>query len=248
MKETRALMGMPITVEIIGPKVTKEVINNVFDYFDRVDHKYSPYKIDSDVGKINNHQLLPKQYDDELKLVLELCEKTKQETSGYFNIEHNGKIDPSGLVKGWAIQNAAELVKEAGFINYYIEAGGDIQVAGKNGKGETWVVGIRNPFNKAEIVKVLQVSNCGVATSGTYERGQHVYNPITGSDKITDVVSLTVIGSNVYEADRFATAAFAMGKVGINFIEGLFGFEGYQVDNAGLATFTSHFTNYVKPN
>ena len=62
---------------------------------------------------------------------------------------------------------------------------------------------------------------------------------------VTDVVSLSVIGPNIYEADRFATAAFAMGQEGIRFIERLEGFEGYMIDRHGQATFTSGFTRYV---
>jgi thiamine biosynthesis lipoprotein len=62
---------------------------------------------------------------------------------------------------------------------------------------------------------------------------------------LQDIVSLTVIGPNVYEADRFATAAFAMGKRGIYFIEQLPGFEGYMIDAAARATFTSGFERYV---
>jgi thiamine biosynthesis lipoprotein len=63
---------------------------------------------------------------------------------------------------------------------------------------------------------------------------------------MTDIVGLTVIGPNIYEADRFATAAFAMGREGIMFIENLAGFEGYMIDQHGQATFTSHFTRYVR--
>ena len=60
-------------------------------------------------------------------------------------------------------------------------------------------------------------------------------------------VSVTVLGPNVYEADRFATAAFAMGSEGIHFIEGLSGFEGYLIDKSGIAALTSGFADYVAP-
>ena len=92
---------------------------------------------------------------------------------------------------------------------------------------------------------VLSVSNRGVATSGTYVRGQHIYNPKQADRLITDIVGLTVIGPDIYEADRFATAAFAMGREGIHFIERLEGFEGYMIDRDGQATLTSGFTRYV---
>ena len=87
-----------------------------------------------------------------------------------------------------------------------------------------------------------------MATSGTYIRGQHIYNPHNRVQTFDDIVSLTVIGPNIYEADRFATAAFAMGKSGIDFIESLPGFEGYIIDSNGIATMTSGFENYVKDN
>ena len=65
-------------------------------------------------------------------------------------------------------------MSQHGYTRYYVEAGGDIQIAGSNSQGQKWRVGIRNPFNVNEIVKVLAVTNCGVATSGTSIRGQHI--------------------------------------------------------------------------
>ncbi len=94
-------------------------------------------------------------------------------------------------------------------------------------------------------MKIICVQNEGVATSGTYIRGQHVYNPHHPDEKNETIVSLTVIGPNIYEADRFATAAFAMGASGIEFIEKLKGFEGYMINVKGIATYTSNFENYV---
>ena len=90
-------------------------------------------------------------------------------------------------------------------------------------------------------VKIVYLSGQGIATSGTYARGQHIINPLEPNVPITEIVSLTVIGPNVYEADRFATAAFAMGKSGIEFIENLEGFEGYMIDSQGIATYTNGF-------
>ena len=126
-----------------------------------------------------------------------------------------------------------------------MEAGGDVQLAGKSAQGRDWRVGIRNPFNQAEIVKVLSATDCGIATSGTYIRGQHIYNPKNDGQLVLDILSLTVIGPDIYEADRFATAAFVMGKAGIRFIETLDDFEGYMIDQYKLATFTSGFERFV---
>ena len=237
-------MRMLITVEVDDPNVTEADIEKVFASFRSVDDTFSTYKEHSEISKINRGELCEEEYSDEMKTILALSEQTRQETQGYFDIYHNGIADPSGIVKGWAILQAAHMLKDAGFTNFYIDAGGDIQVAGKKG-GNPWRIGIRNPFNRKEIVKVLTVTDKGIATSGTAIRGQHIYNPHNPATPLQDIVSLTVIGPNVYEADRFATAAFAMGKRGIYFIEQLPGFEGYMIDASARATFTSGFERYV---
>lgn len=237
-------MGMPITIEVMDSTVTRDDLDKVFAYFVSVDDTFSTYKATSEISKINRGELTAAQYSEAMKTILALSEQTKKDTLGYFDIEHNGMYDPSGIVKGWAIQNAAYMLEAWGFRHFYIDAGGDIQVSG-NKDGRPWRVGIRNPFNRAEHVKVLALTNCGIATSGTAIRGQHIYDPYNPNTMLLDVVSNTVIGPNIYEADRFATAAFAMGKKGIQFIEKLVGFEGYMIDAHARATFTSGFERYV---
>ncbi len=246
MKQLQLLMGMPITVEIVDPNVTEDAIENVFAYFSHVDDTFSTYKEHSEISKINRGELCEEEYSDDMKTILALSEQTKQETQGYFDILHNGIADPSGIVKGWAILQAAQILQEAGWSNFYIDAGGDIQVSGTK-SGNPWRIGIRNPFNRRENVKVLTITDMGIATSGTAIRGQHIYDPHRSHIHLEDIISLTVIGPNVYEADRFATAAFAMGKRGIYFIEQLPGFEGYMIEASARATFTSDFERYVLP-
>ena len=246
MKQTKIIMGMPITVEIIGEAFSGS-IENLFKYFRSIDNRFSTYKNSSEISRVNAG--LPRSYwSPEMKTVIELCDQTKVLTKGYFDISRHGKLDPSGLVKGWAVNNAAQQLINSGTTNFYIEAGGDIQVNGLNADNQPWAIGIRNPFKTAEIIKVVQLSDQGMATSGTYIRGQHIYNPYSRDHEITDINSLTVIGPNVYEADRYATAAFAMGKVGIGFIEESPGLEGYMIDSSKTATFTSGFESYVVPN
>jgi thiamine biosynthesis lipoprotein len=237
-------MGMPITVEILDPGVTDEPLDAVFDYFAAVDETFSTYKEWSEISRINRGELHPQQYSDDMRTILALAAQTKQQTDGYFEIEHDGLIDPSGIVKGWAIQQAADRLKAGGWQNFYVDAGGDIQVAGTKA-GRPWRVGIRNPFQRQEYVKVLEIIDRGVATSGTAVRGQHIYNPHQPGVPLREVLSLTVIGPNIYEADRFATAAFAMGRTGIQFIETLTGCEGYLIDANMRATYTSGFERYV---
>ncbi len=238
-------MGMPVTLIIEDNIASPDIFDQAYAYFSSVDETYSPYKSSSEVSRINAG-LAESNRSPGMQEIMRLCKDTSTATNGYFDAWHQGKFDPSGLVKGWAINNSAKLLRGLGCRNYYVEAGGDIQVSGLNAAGEPWQIGIRNPFDRQQNVKVLSVTTQGIATSGLYIRGEHIYNPLNDGAPLKDVASLTVIGPNIYEADRFATAAFAMGAGGIRFIDALPGFEAYMIDNAGVATLTRGFERYVK--
>ena len=244
MKKQAVIMGMPVTINVIDSRVSNEDINEIFSYFYHIDNKFSTYKKNSEISQINRKELDRSQFSNEMQKILQLSEKTKKETNGYFDININGILDPSGIVKGYAIWQAAKKLKNKGFQNFYVEIAGDIQIFGKNDKKEYWKIGIQNPFNLGEVVKVVKLKDKGIATSGTYIRGNHIINP-KQKKPASEIASITVIGPNVYEADRFATAAFAMGKKGIAFIESLKGFEGYLIQNDKKAVYTSGFENYI---
>lgn len=230
-------MGMPITVEVIGD-VAGKAAEAAFQYFEDVDARFSLYKPQSELSAMNRGELTT--ISAEMQEVLSLAELTRHETMGYFDIRRpDGRVDPSGLVKGWAVRNAARRIEAMGYRNYCVEAGGDLQCRGHNAEGRRWRVGIRNPFVAQEIVKVLVPGDAGVATSGAYVRGRHIYDPHEGSAASDEIASLTVVGPDIYEADRFATAAFAMGRDGVAFIEATAGLEGYAIDRGGIATMTS---------
>lgn len=241
-------MGTPVIIEIINKEAKQELFDEVFDYFKYVDQKFSTYKDTSEITAINNNKIKKDEVSEDMKTVFKLSEETKKLTNGYFDIiTPSGKYDPSGLVKGWSIFNASNILKNRGIKNFSVEAGGDIETYGKNEKGKIWCIGIQNPFSeKKEIIKKVYLSGKGIATSGSYIRGEHIYNPKDKYDKLKDIISLTVIGPNIFEADRYATAAFAMGKDGIFFIEKLDGFEGYSIDKNGIATMTKGFDKYTK--
>jgi thiamine biosynthesis lipoprotein len=247
MKKIRTIMSMPVTVEVVGDAVPESDIEAVFDRLVEIEERFSRFKPTSELSVINAGVLTPEQYSSDMQEVLALCAQTRDETGGYFDVQRpDGTIDTSGIVKGWAILKAAEMLTGFGYDNFCVEAGGDIQVRGRNAEGGMWRVGIRNPFGAYnDIVKVVELDNVGIATSGSYERGKHIYNPHDYADELTNVVSISVIAPNVLEADRFATAAFAMGTDGIYFIERQDGLEGYQIDNSGVATETTFFHAYV---
>jgi thiamine biosynthesis lipoprotein len=256
MKRTEVIMGMPITVAIPDrermdvpsgvvrfPTVGKAA-DAVFEYFRAIDEQFSPYKHQSETCRIDRGELSRERASPDMREVLSLAEETKTLTGGYFDVWFQGRFDPSGLVKGWAIARAARMLEDGDFISFCIEAGGDIEVRGANDEGRPWAIGLRSPFDTEKLTHRLLLQNRGIATSGTYIRGEHIYNPKTG-EKANDVASLTVIGPNVFEADRLATAAYAMGTAGVEFIAGVPGFEACMIGWDGLATLTPGFAEYV---
>lgn len=244
MKHTRLQMGMPITVEVLDASVTSDDVESVFAYFAWVDTTFSTYNASSEISRLNRGELTLDECCPEVQGVLALCEQTKLQTQGYFDARRAGVLDPSGIVKGWAIQEAAQQLTRRGLRNFYVNAGGDVQVSGTR-DGQPWRVGIRNPFNRTEHVKVLCISDAAVATSGTAVRGQHIYDPHHPDMPLLEISSITVVGANIYDADRFATAAFAMGRAGIQFINELPGFEGYMIDTQAHATYTRGLERYL---
>lgn len=247
MRQTRTIMSMPVVVDLVDPQANQGHFDQVFDYLVYMDETFSVFKKDSEISRINRGELRPEDYSKDMKTVLALSDAMRARTNGYFNsTKKDGTCDPSGLVKGWAIYTASQMLDQSGIADYLVEIAGDLQVRGVSGRGEDWSIGIRNPFRREEIVKVVYPKGAGMATSGSYVHGGHIYDPFTGDPVATSLVSITVIGPTVWEADCFATAAFAMGDSGCQFIEGQDGFEAYAIDASGMATMTSGFERYTR--
>lgn len=234
---------MPVSVDIVDSDA--ESVERVFEYFRYVDETFSTYKPHSEISRINRGELLERDYSEDMRIIFAAAAKTKHDTDGYFDIKKpDGFVDPSGIVKGWAIHNAAELLRVRGRKHFYLEAGGDIATYGLNEHGESWRIGIRDPEHYEKIIKIVTPHEQGIATSGTAARGHHIWNPYTGTAATSPYLSISVIGPNVFEADRFATAAFAMGEQGMEFIERLSGFEAFAISKKRHAVKTSGFAQY----
>jgi thiamine biosynthesis lipoprotein len=251
-------MGMPVTVAIPDRERSDHVpsgvkfptvdgaIDAVFAHFREVDERFSPYKSGSETSRINRGELDPRNASAAMREVIALSEETKALTGGYFDVWFGGRFDPCGLVKGWAINIAARMLDDDHFVSFCVEAGGDMEIHGANDDGRSWKIGIRSPFDTSKTVKTISITNHGIATSGTYIRGKHIYDPVNGT-RADEIASFTVIGPDVYEADRIATAAFAMGKKGIEFVAGLPGFDGCMIGHDGTALSTLGFARYEIP-
>jgi thiamine biosynthesis lipoprotein len=136
-----------------------------------------------------------------------------RETGGFFSVRPAGRLDPSGLVKGWAVDRAARLLVAAGAERFCINAGGDVVARGRRAPDRHWRVGVRHPVEHDRLAAVLEVEDLAVATSGEYERGAHIVDPHTGAAP-AGLLSVTIVGRDLATADAYATAAFAMGADG----------------------------------
>ena len=212
---TEHVMGMPVTIDVRDVRAAAAAVDRAFAWLRWVDARFSTYRADSDVSAINGGALEPADAHPLVRDVLARCEELRVRTHGYFDARAPipGGVDPSGLVKGWAVDRAVALLEDAGARNLCVDAGGDVAVRGEAAPGRPWRVGIRHPLEPDRLAAVVALHDGGVATSGTYERGEHIVDPHTGAPP-AGVLSVSVVGRRLATADAYATAAFAMGEAG----------------------------------
>jgi len=203
-------MGLPVSVRIDDEGAVPEDADEVFAWLREADARFSPFRADSEVSRLDRGELELDAVSEELAEVLALCEYYREETGGAFQVRLPGRgLDPCAVVKGWAVQRAADLLARRGAVRFCLNAGGDVVVA-----GGPWRVGIRHPERADRLCAVLEVTDGAVATSGRYERGDHIIDGRTGRPS-TGLLSLTVVAPTLTLADATATAAFALGEEGI---------------------------------
>jgi FAD:protein FMN transferase len=201
-------MGIPVGIEI-RDSVDDGALDAAFAHLRRVDATFSTYIAESEISRLAAGTLQLCDAAPAVRAVLERCAALKRRTGGWFDVRASGRLDPSGFVKGWAVEGAAALLRRAGARSFCVHAGGDVRV----GAGGPWRVGVQHPLRRDRVAAVLAAGDLGVATSGAYERGPHVVDPHTGKPP-EGVLSVTVAARDLGTADAYATAAFAMGLDG----------------------------------
>jgi thiamine biosynthesis lipoprotein len=213
-------MGTVATLEVYDPVPRDDLLDEAFAWLHEVDRRFSTYRADSEVCRLDRGELRIEDCSDDLRFVLAECTRLWRETDGYFDAYAKGGLDPSGYVKGWAVQVASQRLLEAGAPNHLVDAGGDLQTRGRPGPDELWQIGIRHPWETSSVAWVLEGTDLAVATSGTYERGFHVVDPRTGG-LAKGLRSVTVVGRDLADADAYATAAVAMGRRALSWLANL---------------------------
>ena len=203
-----------------------------------VDDVFSTWKPESPVSRLRRGEIGLEAAPPEVAEVLELCRKAREVSEGWFDPWRlPGGVDPTGLVKGWAVERALDEFKNAG-VTAMINAGGDIAAYGRPAPGQPWRIGIRHPLAEDRLLLMVELDGPGaIATSGTYERGEHLIDPKTG-EPAHGLLSATVVGLDLAFADALATALFVSGGALLERISRLAGYHGFTVSGDGVVRAT----------
>ena len=212
------VMGMPVSLALrgrhAGTRLGLDAWEQAAATLHDVDRVFSTYRLDSEVSRLDRGELGLADCVPEVAEVLAIGERARRESGGAFDVvrqDASGRrvLDPSGVVKGWAVQRAARVLRLLDDTDFCLSAGGDM-VCHVAGDGRpAWRVGIEDPAHPGRIRAVVPVRHGAVATSGLAHRGAHVVDARTGSVPRL-VASVTVIGADLVWADIDATAALAL--------------------------------------
>jgi thiamine biosynthesis lipoprotein len=232
-------MGTVFSFDVRTPGFDTTVLDDAVDILQDIDARFSTFRDDSEVSRLAAGTLRISECSEDVQWVLRRCAELTAETDGYFSAYAGGALDPSGLVKGWAIEQASDLLCMAGSTSHCVNGGGDVQCVGWAGPDTPWRVGVSHPLRRGELATVVTGTDLAVATSGSAERGAHVVDPHTRRAPGA-LASVTLIGRHLSDVDAYATAAFAMDDAARGWLESLDGFRAFVVQADG-ATWSTGF-------
>ncbi len=212
--------GTVIDVDIASMDVSGSELNvameKVIEFCHNVDEDFSTYKSDSWISRLRQGKVGIDDCPSDVQEVWDLCRQAKHVSDGAFDPwAVAGGFDPSGLVKGWAADICADMLVAAGAQHVQVNAAGDLALRGgwfdpTDSTLKPWKIGVVNPDNRQEVVKVFEITDGAIATSGTYERGAHISDPYTGMIAI-GAKSATIVGKEGWLCDALATAVMVAG-------------------------------------
>jgi thiamine biosynthesis lipoprotein len=235
-------MGTVFSIDVRDPGDWTGAVADVVAWLRHVDRVFSTYHPDSDISRLQRRELRLADADPDVAVVLGLCAELETATGGYFSARRHGRIDPTGLVKGWAVEHASRRLRGHGCANHAVNGGGDLQLSGQPAPGRLWTVGVSDPHHPGRILDTVTGRDFAVATSGTAERGTHITDPFTGRP-VTHLAGVTVTGPSLTRVDAYATAAFVLGMHALPWIDAvpghaalLVGLDGQRLASAGWAS------------
>jgi thiamine biosynthesis lipoprotein len=264
VRHAEPVMGTVVSFDVPAAAVADGSLDCAVRWLHWVDRVFSPFRPDSDVSLLAAAEITVDACAPEVAEVISACTAVRLSSGGYFTAAPSGVFDPSGYVKGWAVERAAAILSAAGSASHLVNGGGDVQCAGGRPRSavsgspvaaepprspaeEPWRVGIADPFHRGRLALVVEAADSAVATSGTAERGAHIIDPHLGRPP-SGLASLTMVGASLALADAYATAAFAMGPARArDWTESLPGYEAYAITEDGDTWQTSGFAAHIAP-
>lgn len=221
------VMNMPISLALRGRHTDDQAARTAWSAamaeFHEVDRVFSTYRRDSYISRLGRGEITVPECPAEVAEVLALGDQAEQESAGAFSVWRPGRdgelmFDPSGVVKGWAVERAAEPLRELGETDFCLSAGGDMACQSVTPAAEPWRIGVEDPADPTRIVAVIPIFTGAVATSGTAHREQHLIDARTGQPP-TGIASVTVVARSLTWADIDATAAYVQGRQAVRWLE-----------------------------
>ena len=209
------IMGMPISIHLRGADVdglaAHEAVASAFRILREMDSIFSTYREDSDLMRLRREEVQVSQCSP-------LGQEAEELPRGAFTTvlptgDGDLAFDPTGLVKGWAVDRASVPLSGLERISFCINAGGDILIGAHadmpadGPESIAWRIGVEDPLDRQRIANTLTLTRGAVATSGTAARGAHLYDPASG-ELVGRPGSVTVTGPTLLWADIWATALF----------------------------------------
>ncbi len=226
-RRVERVMGTVISLVAPDGDADSVAADRAFAWLHEVDRRFSPFRPDSEVSLLSSQSALVRGgISADMAEVLELCEIVEALSDGAFDIRRHrpdGAPDPTGIVKGWAVDRAGTILEAAGVTRFCLAAGGDVLARGGRAPGVPWHIGIAHPRVPGATALVLEAEDLAVATSGITERGEHIIDGRTRR-VARELLTLSVAGPELGRADAYATAAFAMGRDGLRWVESLPGY------------------------
>jgi thiamine biosynthesis lipoprotein len=239
LRRVEHTMGTVFSFDVRGgdPRRASAALDAATAWLHHVDRVFSTYRPDSQISRLAAGTLALSACSPEVWDVHRLCDAARRRTGGWFSARYAGGFDPTGLVKGWAVERAAAMLRSAGAEAVCVNGGGDVQV-----HGGPWRIGVTDPLRPGALATVVHADgDLAVATSGPAERGCHILDPRTGLPAESPLASVTVVCPALTDADTSATAAYAMGADALPWLESQPATEGFAVTKDGATPRTSGF-------
>ena len=244
MRHVEHVMGTVVSLDVRGP-VPAGALERAVASLHEADRLFSTYRADSAVARLERGEVELGDCPAEVAEVLAACRVWNAVSAGAFDAWASGRLDPSGLVKGWAVQRASDLLHAAGCTVTSVNGGGDVVVRGTR-EDRPWRTGVADPLRRGQLLAVVEGTDLAVATSGATERGGHVLDPRTGR-AADGLAGVTVVAPELVQADVCATAATVLGADALSWLEAQPGVEALVVDPRGRVSVTSGWAVRARP-